>query len=238
MKEIFQKYENVVLFYSGGKDSLACLLLAEPWWDRLTVVTVDTGEQFPEVRDHMAKVKALVPHFVTLRSDVQAYHKEHGLPVDVVPTRNTSLGDMLWGNAGVRCCSRFDCCKANIWDPMQKFFELHRPDCVIRGDRSKERLMGGRRWENVHFEFPIFDWTTEKVHAFLRNDAHGLVEERHFLSDSSSLDCMWCTGYFNEQRVRMGYLRKHHPYLAEQYVRFYRDYKHAVAKEMASMEEI
>ncbi len=92
--------------------------------------------------------------------------------------------------------------------------------------------MGGKRWENVCFEFPIFDWTTEQVHDYLRKDTLGLVQARHFLPDSSSLDCMWCTGYFNEQRVRMGYLKAHHPELAEQYVKFYKSYKKAVAKEM------
>lgn len=232
MKKIFETYSEATLFYSGGKDSLVCLLLARPWWDRLTVVTVDTGEMFPEVREHMAKVKALVPHFEVIHSDVVSYHHQYGLPVDVVPTRNTETGDLLWGNAGIRCCSRFDCCRANMWNPMQAYFELHRPPCVIRGDRGQERLMGGKRWENVCFEFPIFDWTTEQVHDYLRKDTLGLVQARHFLPDSSSLDCMWCTGYFNEQRVRMGYLKAHHPELAEQYVKFYKSYKKAVAKEM------
>lgn len=233
MKAIFSEFSDATLFYSGGKDSLACLLLAEPWWDKLTVVFVDTGEVFPEVQRHMERVKALVPRFVTLHSNVKAYHDLHGLPVDVVPTRNTAMGDLLWGNEGIRVCSRFDCCKANMWDVMQRYFEITRPKCVIRGDRGSERKQGGSVWENVAFRFPIFNWTTAQVHDLLKRDIHGLVEERHFLEASSSLDCTWCTGYFEEQHARLPYLKKHYPVLAEQYVKFYKKYKKAVSDEMA-----
>ena len=233
--KVFQKYEEATLFYSGGKDSLTCLLLARPWWDRLNVVFIDTGKQFPEVYEHMEKVKALVPRFSVIRSDVSAYHLAHGLPVDVVPTRNTDVGDLLWGNEGVRVCSRFSCCKANIWDPMQKYFDLHRLACVIRGDRGEERRMGPVNDGGAEFAFPIFNWTTAQVHAYLHADQSGLVQERHFLEAGSSLDCMWCTAYFKEQRSRFGYVKKHYPEVAEQYVQFYKDYKRAVAEEMAEL---
>lgn len=43
MKHIIDRHERVVLFFSGGKDSLTCLLLLRPYWDRLTVCWINTG---------------------------------------------------------------------------------------------------------------------------------------------------------------------------------------------------
>jgi 3'-phosphoadenosine 5'-phosphosulfate sulfotransferase (PAPS reductase)/FAD synthetase len=51
---------KAVLQFSGGKDSLACLLLLRPWWDRLTVMWVNTGAAFPETLELMEAVRSRV----------------------------------------------------------------------------------------------------------------------------------------------------------------------------------
>ena len=113
-EEIFQRHEEVILFYSGGKDSLALLLLLKPYWNRVNVVWVDTGNQFPEVIEHMGKVMSMVPHFTTLKGNQPEYFQQNGFPVDVVPTRFTPMGKFIYGETPITVCSRFDCCTTNI----------------------------------------------------------------------------------------------------------------------------
>lgn len=235
MQRVFNKYKEATLLYSGGKDSLVCLLLARPWWDRMNVVFIDTGRYFPEVYEHMEKVKSLVPHFEVVPSGQPLYHMVYGLPVDVVPTKYTALGDYFWGKGGVRVCSRFDCCMANVWRPTEAYLRKAMPECVIRGDRGVERVVSQSDANGVHFEFPIFDWTTKQVHAYLRADQSGLVQERHFLEAGSSLNCVTCTAHFKDQKQQLPYMRKHHPEIVEQRMMFYKDYKRAVEEEMAEL---
>ena len=237
IEEIFSRHSRVSLMYSGGKDSLACLLLLQPYWDRTDVVWVNTGNQFPEVIAHMERVKALVPHFTELKSDTSSYWKVHGFPVDVVPTRHTNMGQFIYGQTPLRVCSRFDCCSCNLWKPMEDYFRLVQPSCVIRGDRGSERVEGPKRFGSMEFEFPIFDWTTEQVMNFIRNEPFGLYQDRHELPEGSSLDCMTCMAYNVEHKARMEYLKTHHPGLYSQAKGFFKIYKAAVAEEMKELGE-
>ena len=234
--EIFKRHKEAVLFYSGGKDSLCCLLLMRPYWDRLNVVWVDTGNQFPEVYEHMAKIKTLVPHFTTLRSNVPKYLYENGFPVDVVPTGATVEGQRSFGKTKVTVCSRFDCCRNNIWEPMARYFCAVRPTCVIRGDRGEERLEGPREFDGIEFAFPIFNWTVDQVLSVV-HQAPEMWHPRLAMSEGSSLDCMSCMAYNSEHKSRMEYLRTHHPQLHRINVEFFRDYKAEVARELADLED-
>ena len=235
LSEVFQRHKRATFFYSGGKDSLACLLLLRPWWPQLDVVWVDTGNQFPEVYEHMEKVQKLVPCFTVLHSDTLSYAKEHGFPVDVVPTRYTAMGQFIYGLKKLRVCSRFDCCRNNIWKPMEDYLRLTRPTCVIRGDRSSERMKAPEHDEGMEFVFPLWDWTTEQVMAVVHADTNGFCQTRHSLPEGSSLDCMTCMAYNVEHACRMEYLKQQHPELYKGAVEFFKDYKNAVREEMAEL---
>ena len=236
-EEIFNRHARAMLMYSGGKDSLACLLTLRPYWDRLEVVWVDTGNQFPEVVEHMKTVRALVPHFTVLHGNTPAFFAVHGAPVDVVPTRYSAMGQYIYGPTTIKVCNRFDCCGANIWKPMADYIALTRPTCVIRGDRSSERVKGLTEAEGVEYAFPIFDWTTEQVMEVVRNAPDVLYQERHELPEGSSLDCMTCTAYWCEHPSRMKYLKAKYPELYEATEAFFQKYKAAVAAEMLKLED-
>lgn len=235
--EIFARHKRVSLMYSGGKDSLCCLLLARPWWDRLDVVWVDTGNQFPEVVEHMERVKALVPHFTVLHSDTRSYFGQHGFPVDVVPTRHTEVGQYIYGPTSLRMCSRFECCNANIWSRLEAYRQLVRPTCIVRGDRGTERAKGPENDGDTEYAFPIWDWTDEQVRELVRSAPEGLYQPRHEMDHGTSLDCMTCTAYNDEHKERMAYLKKYHPELWKMSLGFFKQYKAAVWKEMMELEE-
>ena len=237
IRKIFERHKRAVLMYSGGKDSLACLLLLRGYWNRLDVVWVNTGNQFPEVVEHMEAVRSLVPHFTELKSDTSSYLKVNGFPVDVVPTRHTATGHYIYGATPLKVCSRFDCCGTNIWKPMADYLTMTKPTCVIRGDRGSERERGLESADGIEFAFPIFDWSAKRVLDFISSFGGALFQERHKLPEGSSLDCMTCTAYNCEHASRMRYLRERHPHIYREAVRFFKDYTSAVAAEMSELLE-
>lgn len=232
LKEIFQRHKEVILFYSGGKDSLALLLLLRPYWDRVNVVWVDTGNQFPEVIEHMEKVKALVPRFTTLHGDQPKYFLEHGFAVDVVPEKNTLFGQLSFGAQPVTCVARFQCCGQNLWKPMEDFVLATRPTCVLRADRSSEREKGPAHFGETEILHPLWDWTNEQIWEFIEKNGKELLQDRHKMAYRTSLDCMVCMGYFNGVKERLGYLKTYHPELHEKAVRFFKAYKQTVEQDL------
>lgn len=226
-----------LLWYSGGKDSLAVLLLLRSQWDSedFHVAWVDTGNQFPEVYEHMDIVKAYVKNFHVLKSDTAEWQREHGQPVDLLPTSKDKTGQYIYGETDYRpYVSRWECCKANIWDPMTEFMTKHHPEVVYRGDRSEERAPGQREAEGITVVTPIFGWSRKDVMDYLLRNArkYGLFQSRHTLHEGSSLDCTTCTAYHCEHKERLKYLKEHHPGLYEANRVFFEHYKEDIFQEM------
>jgi phosphoadenosine phosphosulfate reductase len=233
--EIFAKHKEAVLCYSGGKDSLAVLLLLKPYWDRVTVVWVNTGNCFPEITEHMERIRLRVPHFVELKSNSAQYFLDNGFPVDLVPNRCTKMGQYLYGPTPVTVCNAHDCCKANIWDPLAKFIELTKPTCVIRGDRGSERVKGKTEGMGAEWVFPIFDWSREKVVEFIKKSP--LFEPRHEMENGSSLDCRTCMAYANDIPAKLKYLKENHDELYVRSLLFYRTYMQVLVSEVEKIKE-
>ena len=61
MQDIIERHDLIALQLSGGRDSIACLYLLKPYWDRLTVYWLDTGAAFPETVSLMQQVRDKPP---------------------------------------------------------------------------------------------------------------------------------------------------------------------------------
>lgn len=66
IESALNRHKKVAVEVSGGRDSLACLYLLRPYWNRFWVYWLNSGDSFPEVVQLMERVRARVPHFVEI----------------------------------------------------------------------------------------------------------------------------------------------------------------------------
>jgi len=213
--EVIARHERIILKFSGGKDSLACLHLVRPWWDRITVVWVNTGAAYPETIEQMRQVRELVPHFIEVRSDQPGNIATMGWPADVVPVRNTITGQYIHPGRTIRIQSYVECCAANRWFPMHQAIQELGATLVIRGQREddlrKAPVHNGYEYEGVSLMLPIEAWTEEQVRGYL--DSQGVALPEYYAYVNKSLDCWSCTAFADEDRDLMLYTRDKHPEL-------------------------
>jgi phosphoadenosine phosphosulfate reductase len=206
-----------VLQISGGKDSLACLYLLRPYWERIHVMWVNTGDAFPETIEQMASIKLMVPNFVEVTSDQPQQHAVHGYPCDLVPVWDTTFGRTL-EKRQYKVQTPFYCCNENIWQPAMKAVRELGADTVIRGVRRDEKKTTPVKQVEVHdgitYLYPILDWSEQKVRDFLAERGVPLPMSYRFVN--TSLDCMRCTGYLSENQGKFQYMKQHHPALHEE----------------------
>ena len=149
---------NMVSF-SGGKDSLACLLLTIDAGLRLPVFFVDTGLEFPETVEHVRQVAG-----------------KHGLPLII----ESAPPDAFFGNLEYFGPPGRDfrwCCKTNKLGPTVRAILKHYPGGVLsfigqRRYESEQRSEKPRVWRNPWTPgqigaSPIQDWTALHVWLYI-----------------------------------------------------------------------
>lgn len=214
LRDILARHEVAALQFSGGKDSLACLWLLEPFWPHLTVVWGNTGDAFPETLELMSQVRAMVPRFREVRSDQRAQIARYGYPVDVLPVRNhPDVMRLIHPHPRPKLQSCVACCNENLWQPVMAAMRDMGATLIIRGQRKAEvqrtPLRSGDVHEGVEFLFPIEEWSGEEVRAYLADKPIGLPENYEVMD--TGLDCMLCTGHLFENIGKRVYMAKRHP---------------------------
>lgn len=211
------RHEKVVLQFSGGKDSIACLLLLREHLHRITVLWMNTGETLPEHAAQMERVKVICPHFVEVRSDLAKSIEENGYPVDVLPVRNDRNIQFLTNQQRVPLQSFMACCIQNLMQPMHEATLNAGATLIIRGqkraDEHKSPVQSGHVVGGVEYWFPVEDWTDAEILDFI--EGSDLLPE-HFERGHTSLDCWSCTAYLGEHAWRQRYLERHHPEKADE----------------------
>ena len=213
MRDVFARHDRGVLQFSGGKDSLACLHMLKPYWDRIDVLWMDTGDSFPETQAQMAEIEAMVPHFVTVRSDVTSHIEANGWPVEVLPVTRTPYGRMVDGHDKPLMQPYSVCCGENIWAPMASYVRESGAGLIIRGtrvaDHRKSTIRSGDVVDGVEYFHPIEAWSSKQVHRYLAEI--GVSLPSHYSHVDTSLDCRMCTAYLYENAGKMDYMEEHHP---------------------------
>ncbi|KGW12309.1 phosphoadenosine phosphosulfate reductase domain-containing protein [Burkholderia pseudomallei] len=212
------------LQFSGGKDSLACLYLLRPYWDRLTVMWSSRGDAYPEARELFEAVRSMVHDVIEVGGDEQwRAAAANTWPADCVPARATWFGRMVEPtDDGFGLVNRYDCCLANFWKPMAEATAAGNFDLVIRGQRDNEAkrapfASGAVDGSGRVYLLPIQRWTKNDVQKYLR--AQGVALPRQYEYGMASLDCLHCTAYLDENGGKLRYLRDFHPDAAIEYER-------------------
>jgi phosphoadenosine phosphosulfate reductase len=213
MQEFFNRHEKVALMFSGGKDSLACLHLVKDYLDKVLVVWVNTGANFPEIEQMMREVKSIVTHFHEIKTNQPESIKSKGYPVDVVPVNYTLLGQSVTSIKDFKVRSYFECCSENFWIPCDAEMRKLGVTGIIRGQRNSEGhrapIKSGHIENGIEYYLPIESWKDSEVIDYLRSK-DVVINERLSMAHSS-LDCWNCTAYMAESAERFKYIKKNHP---------------------------
>jgi len=195
-----------VLQFSGGLDSLACLLLLreEPG---LHVVTVLTDGAYASTEEYLGRLAEAFPkiRFVVHRSDRDL--PGFGQPVDVVPLRWTALGQYVRGKKDVRYQDTFSCCGRGIWAPLDRASRELGPTVIYRGQRNDDRLRDpmpdGAIVNGVEFRYPLATWSRQDVWHYVWANAPLLIPPGYGEGEKTSRDCWDCTAYLEDNRARI-----------------------------------
>lgn len=230
---------NTVLQFGGGKDSLACLYLLRPVWDDIMVCWLNTGAAFPETENLMESIKALVPHFMEVRTDVLSDIGRNGWPVDVLPTAHTALGSACTSTPGLRLRSWADCCGENFWKPLDTKMREMGVTTIIRGQRAGEHykspIRDGHEEGGITYRFPLQDWSEDDVFAFLRKE--GVEIPEYYAHTGTSLDCWNCTAFLDAKLGQLEYMRERHPEKHQVVRNMLREIAQVTAKELAPLRQ-
>jgi 3'-phosphoadenosine 5'-phosphosulfate sulfotransferase (PAPS reductase)/FAD synthetase len=212
MNSFFDRHEKIALMFSGGRDSIACLHLLKDHLDKVIVIWVNMGANFPEITNLMDGVRQLVPNFLEIQTNQPDDIESNGYPVDMLPISYTTFGQSCTSKKGIKLQSFADCCNKNFWSPCHAKVKELGITGIIRGQRSSDGIRGpiqsGYIEDGIEYFFPIEDWSEQKLLTYLV-EQNVVIDERLSMSHSS-LDCWNCTAYLNESVDRMTYMKKHH----------------------------
>ena len=207
------------LAFSGGKDSLACLLLNKERLSEITVFFVNTRKTYPETIKLVEFAKSISPNFIKILVDREGQNDYHGLPADVVPINWTVFGQSIAGEKPVKIQSYLQCCYENISKPLMDAAKRCEITHMIRGQRNDEKHKATSRnndvVDGITFLHPIETWTASSVIEFIQNH---MELPAHFNLGHTSLDCFDCTAYQKETKDVSSYRELKHPELHQKYL--------------------
>lgn len=209
MQEIIDRHQHIALQFSGGADSLACLYLMRPYWDRLTVYWTDTGAAYPETLQTVATVREMVPHFAVIHGNQPQVIEQFGMPTDILPASSTPMG-IAGAGGGVAMQDRYSCCLRSIMLPMHQRMIEDGITLIVRGQKDADRLKGqlrsGAVENGIEYLYPIEAWSRRQVLDYLREQ--GAPIPRFYEMLKAAPDCMTCSAWWEEGA--MAYLKRYH----------------------------
>jgi 3'-phosphoadenosine 5'-phosphosulfate sulfotransferase (PAPS reductase)/FAD synthetase len=213
--EVIDHYSpKIALQFSGGRDSLALLLLCKPFWNKLTVYYTNSGDAYPETLELVNRVREKVPNFIEIPGKVLQTRATDGFASDVLPARAT------WGFEAYRdklgSVGREVCCFKSIMLPMHAAMRADGIKCIIRGQRSsdepKSPIQSGEIVDGFALYLPIDAWTDAEVEYYIKEQGEE-VPPYYAAGMTSAPDCMTCTAWL--ETGIYAYNRVKHPQAAK-----------------------
>jgi 3'-phosphoadenosine 5'-phosphosulfate sulfotransferase (PAPS reductase)/FAD synthetase len=114
---------------------------------------------------------------------------------------------LIRGTNDIRYQDSFSCCNRAIWQPLDRLSRELGATEIIRGQRNDDDLRdpvkSGTVIDGVTINFPLADWTRQRVMDFVRATAPTLMPPGYDHGEKTSRDCWDCTAYLgdNQQRI-------------------------------------
>jgi len=197
LNEIFQKFNNIGIAFSGGSDSLLCLhLVYNVLKKQIPVIFIDTGFHFQETYEYVFRLKEFWNLDLKIYKPVEKFFNSHN------PSK---------------------CCFVNKVQPLYKAITELDLDCLIVGNRWDENperhnlnYLELVDYPKFHYRtYPILHWSALDVKLFIQK--HNLPINPLYLKGYTSIDCKPCTKPCNkldrsgrnvEKEKVMNYLKK------------------------------
>jgi len=200
IRELVGKVKKpVVVAFSGGKDSLATLILVKKALGEVKALVVDTGVEYPETLKFAEEAASAIGAELLVAKAGDRFWR--GVEYFGFPGR-----DYRW------------CCKVVKLGPTAKFIKEHFPEgCLTfigqRRYESEARAASRRVWRNPWLRSqlaasPIQEWTALHVWLFLLKE--GVKVNPLYLEGSYRLGCWLCPG---SEMAEIALLKKSHPEL-------------------------
>ncbi|XVJ69963.1 MAG: methyltransferase domain-containing protein [Rhizobacter sp.] len=214
----FARHDRIAFQFSGGRDSTAALYLLRPYWDRMSVYHLDTGDQFPETQAVVRKVESdMAAEMIRIVGDVEAVRRDHGFSSDVIPVDNTELGRKVSGRS-VKIIGRYECCARALMQPMHDRMIADGITLIVRGQRDDEYsappMRSGQYGGGFEVLYPIQSWSASDVDDYLSKESLP-VAPFYSAGMKRAPECMGCTAWWDEGRA--AYLKQNHPVKFEAY---------------------
>lgn len=208
---IIARHERIAFQLSGGKDSVAALLLMRPHWDKMTVYHCNPGDSMPETAEMVRRMSELVPVTV-VHGRVLKTRAQYGLPTDVLPWTSSQSAHTLNAGSTPLLQDWVSCCFRSIMLPMYERMIEDKITLIVRGQKTKDAIKGalvsGSVEMGVEYLYPVEGWTDDECFAFMRE--HGIAPQRFYFEGAAhSGDCLHCTAWLVDDKA--AYMLKHYP---------------------------
>ena len=205
-----------LLQFSGGKDSLATLLLLEKEVKsgEIAVAWANTGDCFPEMHEQMEKVRLFCRTFIEVKGYQNEVIRDFGYPSDVISANSHDATQRLFGaKSDVKLQSGLECCFRSHISPMAEFVKNNGFSVVYRGQKKQDVLKGslssGDVVDGVEYIYPIENWSDNEVMQFIK-DSELLSSHYSYQDVNTSMDCIHCTAFLAENKWKYSYLKEKH----------------------------
>lgn len=214
--------KEIILEYSGGKDSRAVLELLIPVSKKVVVYFLNTGYMFPHVLENIYRTCEQYKFDLVEISpprDILDYQAEFGIPSDMLSSwNNFKIWKYLHHQPPVMLQDAMECCYVNIMRPLHEAVVASGIKQVWRGSKITDSKVGvphGYVDEfGIKYMQPLWTWTDAEVFAFLKSRNVDVLE--HYLTVSDSTQCWHCTAdlHFGGAE-RIAFTREKYPDLYE-----------------------